>query len=99
LGSSQNQAFNFAKLCIYLASFLIFSIEENLYSQQKTTMSENGAAIRAVGWATLFGIFSLSWSEACGSAAPVLALSLGSLFVLMAARLLRRALCPANDHK
>jgi exopolysaccharide biosynthesis polyprenyl glycosylphosphotransferase len=99
LGSSRNQAFNFAKLCIYLASFLIFSIEENLYSQQKTTMSENGAAIRAVGWATIFGIFSLSWSEARGSAAPVLALSLGSLFVLMAARLLRRALCPANDHK
>ncbi|MCU1272498.1 MAG: exopolysaccharide biosynthesis polyprenyl glycosylphosphotransferase [Acidobacteriaceae bacterium] len=92
-------ALSLSSVCIYISAFLIFAVEENLYSQQKTTMSENGAAIRAVGWATLFGIFSLSWSEARGSAAPVLALSLGSLFVLMAARLLRRALSPANDHK
>jgi exopolysaccharide biosynthesis polyprenyl glycosylphosphotransferase len=99
VGSSRNQAFHFATLCIYIASFLIFSIEENLYSQQTTTISENGAATRAVGWATLFASFSVSWSQARASAVPVVALSLGSLFVLIAARLLRRAVLPANKHK
>jgi exopolysaccharide biosynthesis polyprenyl glycosylphosphotransferase len=85
-------------LSIYLSAFLIFSIEENLYAQQKT-IAENGAAIRALGWATLFASFSISRSQARSSALPVVALSLGSLVVLMAVRLLRRALRPANKHK
>lgn len=97
--SSRNQAFNFATLCIYIASFLIFSIEENLYSQQKTRIEENGAALRAVGWATLFASFSVNWSGARSAGLPVVVLSLGSLFVLMAARLLRTGLLPANKHK
>ena len=99
VGSSWNQTFNFSKLCIYIASFLIFSIEENLYSQQKTTIAENGATIRTVGWATIFGSFSLSWSPARISAMPVFAFSLGTLVVLMATRRLRRALRRASDHK
>jgi exopolysaccharide biosynthesis polyprenyl glycosylphosphotransferase len=89
---------NLFTLSIYISTFLIFSIEENLYSQQKTTIAENGAAIRAVGWATLFASFSLSWSQAHSSAVPVVSLSLGSLFVLIAARRLRRALRPAHHN-
>jgi len=84
---------------IYISAFLIFSIEENLYAQQKSTLAENGAAVRAIGWATLFASFSLSWSQARASAVTVVAVSLGSLFVLIAARLLRRAILPANKHK
>jgi exopolysaccharide biosynthesis polyprenyl glycosylphosphotransferase len=99
LGSSLDQTFNFSKLCIYVASFLIFSIEEDLYSPRKVTMAENGAAIRAVGWATLFTSFSPGWSQARISVMLVFALSLGTLLVLVATRRLRRALLPANDHK
>ena len=98
VGSSSNQTLNFSKLCIYIASFLIFSIEEDLYSLRKVTMAENGAAIRAVCWATLLTSFSLGWQVHI-SAPPVFALSLGTLLVLMATRRLRRALLPANDHK
>jgi exopolysaccharide biosynthesis polyprenyl glycosylphosphotransferase len=86
-------------VCIYISAFLIFSIEENLYAQHKSTLAENGAAVRAVGWASLFASFSLNWSSARASATPIFALSVGSLCLLMAARRLRRAFHPSNGHK
>jgi exopolysaccharide biosynthesis polyprenyl glycosylphosphotransferase len=86
-------------VCIYISAFLIFSIEENLYAQQKSTLAENGAAVRAVSWASLFASFSLNWSSARASATPIFALSVGSLCLLMAARRLRRAFHPSNGHK
>lgn len=97
-GSSRNGVLNLPTLCIYIAAFLIFSIEEDLYSPRKATTAESGAAIRAIGWATIFASVSLSSSGTRGSALPVLTLSVGSVLVLVAARRLWGMLRPA-DHR
>src|SRR5207248_9056572 len=58
-GPSRNGTLNPATLCTYLAAFFIFSIGEDLYSPRKTATAENGAVVRAIGWATLFAILPL----------------------------------------
>jgi len=96
-GPSRNGALNLATLCIYVAAFLIFSIEEDLYSPRKATAAENGSVIRAIGWATIFASLSLSWSGVRGSALRVLAVSVCSFSVLVAAKRFWGALRSGND--
>jgi exopolysaccharide biosynthesis polyprenyl glycosylphosphotransferase len=81
-----------AILCVYLVSFVIFAIEEDLYVSQKTTLSENAAACRAVAWATLFATLFLGWRPAPSSG--LCALSLCTLAALVSTRRLRRSLKP-----
>ena len=90
------QSLHSAILCIYLLSFLAFAIEEDLYLSQKTALSENAAACRAVAWATFFADLCLGWSPARGSRLLLCVFSLCTLGVLLTARRLRRTLRPAE---
>jgi exopolysaccharide biosynthesis polyprenyl glycosylphosphotransferase len=83
-------------LCVYLLSFLVFAIQEDLYLLHKTSLPENAAACRAIAWATLFAGLFLRWSPADGSAIMLCALSFCTLGALVTARLLRRTLCHAD---
>jgi exopolysaccharide biosynthesis polyprenyl glycosylphosphotransferase len=95
---SPRHAFELFTLLIFVVTFLIFAIQEDLYLGKKTTFAENAAAFRALGWTTLIAILSLRWLPARGSALEVIALSLGSLGALAAARQFWRALHTANNH-
>jgi len=92
VGASGNGGLNPATLCIYIAAFLIFSIEEELYSPRKRATAEIGAVIRAIGWATILASLSLSWSGVRSSALRVLAVSVCSFSALVAARRFRGTL-------
>jgi hypothetical protein len=83
-------------LCIYLLSFLVFAIQEDLYVMHKASLPENAAACRAIAWATLFAGLFLGWSPVGGSGIILCALSLCTLGALVTARLLRRTLCHAD---
>jgi exopolysaccharide biosynthesis polyprenyl glycosylphosphotransferase len=85
-------------LCVYLLAFLIFAIEEDLYTTKKTAWEENVAACRAVAWAMLFASLSLSWSATRGFRSETIALGLGTLIALISVRVVCRKLCPANSH-
>jgi exopolysaccharide biosynthesis polyprenyl glycosylphosphotransferase len=85
-----------AILCIYVLSFLVFAIQEDLYFLQKTELLETAAACRAIAWATLFTVICLRWSSASGSGIILFAFSLCTLGALVTARRLRRTLCPTE---
>jgi exopolysaccharide biosynthesis polyprenyl glycosylphosphotransferase len=77
-------------LAVYVLSFLVFAIEEDLYLFHKTSLPENAAACRVVAWATLFASFFLRWSPEHGSGMLLCALSLFTLGALIIARCVRR---------
>ncbi len=85
-----------AIFCIYVLSFLVFAIEEDLYLPRKTSLPENAAACRAVAWATLLAAFFLRWPAVHGAGIILFALSLGTLGALVTSRQLRRSLRPTE---
>ena len=96
-GPSRSGILNPATLCTYLAAFFIFSIGEDLYSPRKTATAENGAVVRAIGWATFFAILPLAPFGAPDTALAFVAVSGCSLFVLLVVRSFWRVLCPKNN--
>jgi exopolysaccharide biosynthesis polyprenyl glycosylphosphotransferase len=92
----RSKSLHLAALAIYLASFLIFAIEEDLYLSHKTSLPENAAACRAVTWATLFASVFLKWSSGRGSGILLCVLSLCTLGALVFARWIRRILRPTE---
>jgi exopolysaccharide biosynthesis polyprenyl glycosylphosphotransferase len=90
-----SRSFHSAMVCAYGLSFFVFAIEEDLYLSQKTALSENAAACRAVLWATFVAGIFLRLSPERGSVMALCALSLCTLGALVAARQLRRALRPS----
>src|SRR5437764_3135002 len=90
------KSFHPVVLVVYVLSFLVFAIEEDLYLLHKTSLPENAAACRAVAWATLFASFFLRWSPEHGSGMLLCALSLFTLGALIIARWLRRTFRPAE---
>ncbi|MGH9514930.1 MAG: sugar transferase [Terriglobales bacterium] len=85
-----------AILCIFILSFLVFGIEEDLYLSHKTSLPEITAACRVIAWATLFAGVFLRLSPARGSEITLCALSLCTLGALVTARRLRRTLRPTG---
>lgn len=81
---------------VFILSFLVFAIEEDLYLPHKTAWAGNAAACRAVAWAALFAGFFLKCLPARGSGSMLCALSLSTLGVLVTARQVRRALRPTE---
>jgi exopolysaccharide biosynthesis polyprenyl glycosylphosphotransferase len=87
---------HWATFGVYVSSFLIFAIEEELYRSQKTALSENAAICRAVGWATLFAGLFLRWPSTRGSGLMLSAFSLCTIGTLVVARQLRRVFRPTE---
>lgn len=94
-GPAMIGALNLTTLGAYVTAFLVFAIQEDLYSSTNATAKT--AAIRAISWATAFSSLSLNLLEVRGSALPLFVLSGCSLFVLIAARCLWGVLCPKNS--
>ena len=85
-----------ATLCIYVLSFLVFAVEEDLYLSHKSALAESAAACRAIAWATLFAGVFLRSSSANSSEIILCAVSLCTLGVLFTARRLRRIIHPTE---
>lgn len=77
-------------LGIYVLSFVVFAIEEDLYVSHKTSLSETAAACRAIAWASLFAGVSLRWSPPHDPGTLLCAFSLCNIGALLTARRLRR---------
>jgi exopolysaccharide biosynthesis polyprenyl glycosylphosphotransferase len=95
-GALGPKSFHPVVLVVYVLSFLVFAIEEDLYLFHKTSLQENAAACRAVAWATLFASFFLRWSPEHGWGMLLCALSLFTLGAVIIARWLRRTFRPAE---
>lgn len=96
-GQLRTHGFNPGLLLIYITLFLIFALQENLYSQQKKMLaSEIGAAGRAIAYSTLLSGFLLRWSYSNLGALQVVSFGFASLCALVAARWTWRALGPSE---
>ena len=83
-------------LCIYVLTFLLSAVDEDLYLSHKTSLPEAAAACRAVAWATFFASTFLSWSSVRGSEVLLCTISLCTLGALITVRRLRQTLRPAE---
>ncbi|HEY7354185.1 MAG TPA: sugar transferase [Terriglobales bacterium] len=95
---AQEQVFaglNLVVTCAYILAFLIFAIPEGLYSQKHSTgLSEAGAVLRVLTWATLFGGFAaISWRLV----PALITFTVGNACALMLARCCRRKLKASDD--
>lgn len=91
-----SKSLNSAILFIYILSFLVFAVEEDLYLPHKTRLPECAAACRAIAWATLFAGVFLMRAPGRNWEIILCALSLCTLGALVTARQLRRTLRPAQ---
>lgn len=89
-----SRSLHLASVFIYILCFLFFAVEEDLYLPQKTALSENAAACRAILWAAFVAGLFLRWSPVRGSVMVLCALSLCTLGALITARQLWRTLRP-----
>jgi exopolysaccharide biosynthesis polyprenyl glycosylphosphotransferase len=86
-------------LCLYLFAFVIFSVEEKLYSAKKnSTVSEAAAATRALAWATLLGSLSLHWPLSRAALSALAAFTGANLLTLLAVRWISHHSRRGNQH-
>ena len=89
---------NSAFLLAYVIFFVIFAAEENLYLRRtESTLSETGAALRTVVWATLLSSCCLGWTFSRTLIVQVLCFSAGNICALLATRWLRYSIDRSQD--
>ena len=89
--------FHWSALGIFISTFLIFGIEEDLYLRNRSSLAENCAVGWALFWPSLFAGIAPKWPTAHWVALELAVISLGSLAALIGARQLRRILSPRVD--
>ncbi len=86
-------SFHWSALGIFISTFLIFGIEEDLYSRNRSSLAENCAVGWALFWPSLFASMVPMWPTHW-VARELAVIALGSLAALIGARQLRRILSP-----